>query len=277
VAKSSCSIFLGHGNQNQRFLVSATSCFRHQLLSRPLLLPSSKILQNSKRTIMSSNPDLNIFGSSNKEDGIIQRIKNKMGFTETPKSVLLASGYFWYIKVADEVNYKHFFEICELEDTFSSWFYVMELHVWLLAARLMDEGEQGRVVRNSMLKAMWEDVDVRSKKLEGALSSARRAQIVELNEQFQASLLSYDEGLLGNDKILAGALWRRFQRGKNPKNDEELLKQIIALEMLVIYVREQFFELSKMSKHQLFLKREITWTPFTKNLLDLVDKKPTGK
>jgi cytochrome b pre-mRNA-processing protein 3 len=68
----------------------------------------------------------------------------------------------------------------------------------------MAEGDEGRLVRNSMLQAMWEDVDVRSKKLEGALSSARKHQIGELNEMFQANMIGYDEGLLTDDRVLAG-------------------------------------------------------------------------
>lgn len=82
---------------------------------------------------------------------------------------------------------------------------VVELHVWLLSTRLMEEPTTGKIVRNSMIRAMWEDIDVRSKKLEGALAAARRAQIKELNEQFQATLLGYDEGLLSrNDTVMAG-------------------------------------------------------------------------
>ena len=91
-----------------------------------------------------------------------------------------------------------------MEDTFSSWFAVMELHTWLLACRLMCEGDEGRLVRNSMIKAMWEDVETRSKKLEGALASARKHQVGELNQIFQANLFGYDEGLLTDDRILAG-------------------------------------------------------------------------
>jgi len=68
----------------------------------------------------------------------------------------------------------------------------------------MEEGEEGKIVRNALMKAMWEDSDAKSKQLEGAVASARRKQIQVLSEEFQASLLSYDEGLLGNDKILAG-------------------------------------------------------------------------
>jgi hypothetical protein len=93
---------------------------------------------------------------------------------------------------------------CNLEDTFTSWFCVMELHLWMLAARIMHEGDEGRIVRNAMFTALWEDCEAKTKKLEGALASARKRQIKELGDQFQATLISYDEGIQGNDTILAG-------------------------------------------------------------------------
>jgi hypothetical protein len=82
----------------------------------------------------------------------------------------------------------------------------MELHIWMLSVRLMELGDEGKIIRNALIKAMWEDCDTKSKKLEGALGSARKKQIQVLSEEFQASLLSYDEGLLGNDRVLAGKL-----------------------------------------------------------------------
>ncbi len=91
-----------------------------------------------------------------------------------------------------------------MEDTFLSWFSVVELHLWMVGARIMEEGADGRIVRNSMFKALWEDCDTKSKQLEGALASARKRQIQEIGDQFQAVLISYDEGLLGNDTVLAG-------------------------------------------------------------------------
>jgi len=52
-----------------------------------------------------------------------------------------------------------------MPDTFFSWFLVTELYVWMLMARVMNEGENGRLVRNAIVEAMWQDVDYRSKQL----------------------------------------------------------------------------------------------------------------
>ena len=52
-----------------------------------------------------------------------------------------------------------------------------------------------------------------------------------LSEQFNACIIAYDEGITGDDKILAAALWRRFLQSEG--NDPE------KLEKLVHYVRKQ--------------------------------------
>lgn len=72
-------------------------------------------------------------------------------------------------------------------------------------------------------------------------SSGIRAQVHELSQQFQAAMIGYDEGLLSDDKTLAGAVWRTFlQRDcSEPEN----------VERLVHYIRKQVRE----AVHQTFL------------------------
>ena len=64
-----------------------------------------------------------------------------------------------------------------------------------------------------------------------------------MSEQFQAALIGYDEGLLLDDKVLAGALWRRFFQ-RNCKDPEHL-------ERLVHYIRKQVtIKISSISESQ---------------------------
>ena len=73
----------------------------------------------------------------------------------------------------------------------------------------MSEGEEGRIVRNSLVEALWADCENRAKAIGDMSLSARSKQISSVAEEFQAALFIYDEGLLGNDMQLANALWRR--------------------------------------------------------------------
>jgi len=169
--------------------------------------------------------------------------------------------------------YINFFKYCNLEDTFQSWFIVVELHLWMLAARMMQEGNDGRKVRNAMIKALWEDCEMKARNLEGALVSARKKQIRELGDQLQASFIGYDEGIQGNDTVLAGALWRKFIRrgGQTPKTTEHHLADSLALEMLVFYVRSQYYHLNELSRSQV-MRRKFELTSFNPNMFKLMDR-----
>lgn len=52
-----------------------------------------------------------------------------------------------------------------MPDTFNSWFLVTELHVWMLMVKAMEIGGDGRLIRNFIVEAMWEDVSTKGKKL----------------------------------------------------------------------------------------------------------------
>lgn len=164
--------------------------------------------------------------SSNR--GILSRILKKMGWLDLSRSKLKRNGYFLYESVADGINYTPFFQEFDMEDSFFSWFLITELHVWLLLVRVMAEGEEGRYVRNSIVEAMWADVSTRAKKLNALASTNLSEQMTELSEQFQAAIVGYDEGLLSEDHVLAGAIWRRFFRQEclNPEQVECLVKYI---------------------------------------------------
>lgn len=160
-----------------------------------------------------------------------------------------------YENVADKINYYEFFEVFDLPDTFNSWFLVTELHCWLLLTRAMNEGSEsgqdGRFLRNCIVEAMWADVHMRAKKLSADNPSASRQQVAQLSEQFQATLINYDEGIMSDDKILASALWRRFFDMK--------VEDYSKLEKLVKYVRQSTLQLEEMTREQLIIRPQIDW------------------
>uniref|UniRef100_A0A1B6LGQ9 Ubiquinol-cytochrome c chaperone domain-containing protein n=1 Tax=Graphocephala atropunctata TaxID=36148 RepID=A0A1B6LGQ9_9HEMI len=161
-------------------------------------------------------------------------------------------GYYLYESVADKVPHIWFFKEMSLPDTFNSWFLVTELHVWMLMVKAMELGNNGRVIRNYIVEAMWADVSMKSRKLGAENYSAAREQTKLLGDQFQAALVTYDEGLLSDDKVLASALWRRFfERSCNdPKN----------LETMVKYVRMQMKYLDNLTEED-YRACHIKWLP----------------
>lgn len=163
-----------------------------------------------------------------------------------------------YENIADKLNYVDFFNEFKMPDTFNSWFLVTELHCWMMLTRVMNEGadtgQDGRFLRNCIVEAMWADVQVRSKKLSIDNPSASRRQVAILSEQFQATLINYDEGLMSDDKILASALWRRFF----DMNCEDYSK----LEKLVEYVRRTSMLLDNMTREEV-LRQPVEWPKLT--------------
>ena len=189
----------------------------------------------------------------------MKRMYNKL-FSGVPVAKLRSSGYILLTICAQRPDVVKFFETFNMPDTFYSWFLITELHVWLLGSRLMGEGDEGRIVRNSMVEALWVDCDTRAKALGDMSSSTRAKHIASVAEEFQASLFIYDEGLTGSDIVLANALWRRFflsmhelEEGAAPLPDPEKLL------LLVNYVRRVASYLDNMDGLDIIVRNKIEW------------------
>lgn len=52
-----------------------------------------------------------------------------------------------------------------MPDTFASWFTVIELHVYCLAARLMKDPKYGQYARDMITDSFWNDVEYKSRML----------------------------------------------------------------------------------------------------------------
>lgn len=189
---------------------------------------------------------------------------NAVGWMDQERTRLKLTGYFLYENIPDKVSYMEWFEHLELPDTFTSWFTITELHVWMLMVRYMAEDimlsaadkkkyikGDGHFVRNCIVEAMWADVGNKIKLLEGANPSLARKQVSELSEQFQASLVAYDEGL-EDDKVLAAAIWRRFYSQSHDSNAEHV-------EKIVKLIRHQLSELDEIPSEKLRWKPDINW------------------
>ncbi|KAG0725018.1 Ubiquinol-cytochrome-c reductase complex assembly factor 1 [Chionoecetes opilio] len=203
--------------------------------------PPRRSLTTTGATLMSQEP------------GRLRRFVKKMGWLDHSKSQLKRSGFLLYESVCGNIMTSDFFEVFDLPDTFYSWFLVMELQVWMLMVRLMAEGEEGRFTRNAMLEAMWQDCETRSKKLGASSLSIRQQQIQSLGSSFQATIFSYDEGLMSSDPVLASALWRRLF-SKDCSDPERL-------ECCINFIRRQIAQLDGLTRDELLLDCKVTWVP----------------
>lgn len=191
------------------------------------------------------------------KENIFSRMWQGLGFTgrlKYNKYILRNAGLRLYLCCVELVDYEPFFKELSLPDTFNSWTRITELHVWMIMTKLAPEGKTATFVRNFMLKMMWEDMDKRTKKL-GQLAglTARKEGLQEVAQQFKSSLFAYDEGILSDDRVLAGALWRNFfeMNCDDPK----------ALETMVQYVRKQMAYIDSQDINIMLRAGLVTWLP----------------
>lgn len=172
-----------------------------------------------------------------------------------PKYVLRRSSLRLYLCCVELIDHDLFLKEFNMPDTFNSWFRITELHVWMCMVRLAQEGREGIFIRNNMMHFLWQDIEKKTRKLgENAGSySSRREGIQSLSEQFKAILYAYDEGLLSDDKVLAGALWRNFF--------EKTCQDVEHLEKLVEYVRKQLYNISQIESSVMLTSGLMTFQP----------------
>jgi len=166
-----------------------------------------------------------------------------------------------YLCCTELVQFDELFEYLDLPDTYLSYFNLLFLHIWIILSRVAQEGEEGRFVKKSVLTFLWEDMTERTKKLitKGVLKN-RHESLGELHGQSTAALFAYDEGSLGDDKMLAGTLWRiLFQKDCN--DPQKLAK-------MVHYVRKQQAHLDRQTSESLLYHGIITFLPFEGDTLE---------
>ena len=133
-----------------------------------------------------------------------------------------------------------------LDVTFNTWAQVMMLHIWMLTARLRAFPQENvRTWHQSLLDhffhaaedrmVLWHRLDSRA---------GRNKYLKDLLMQWRGVLLSYDEGLVRGDAVLAAALWRNVFKA----SEKIELKQ---LALVTAYVRRELKMLDKLSDEEL--------------------------
>ncbi|OTF79621.1 hypothetical protein BLA29_001630 [Euroglyphus maynei] len=118
--------------------------------------------------------------------------------------------------------------------------YLLYVNPVMIASRCMQDKVDGKTLRDELMKRMWEDVNNRLDKLSYMKRRKKFALVQQLYAEFNATLFGLDEGLLSNDCILAGAIWRTIL-GMNEEKIDPLI-----LELLVRYTRVQLISVGRL-------------------------------
>lgn len=219
----------------------------HHSISRSLGYPTiaSRCTQTNANQLISTESPFRNDGSW------LKRIRHKIGIGDANIFALRRATIFQYEACTDKLNAAAYFEHFQLPDTLYSFFLIVQLHVWMCQARSMKEGPEGRILRNELVERMWQDMDVRLSKIEVYSSSKRKSLLEDLLFHHQCAILSYDEGLLTDDKTMANALWRTLfsKSDVDPK----------VLELALRYVRTQMAHIRKIGPREWCLDGKFDW------------------
>ncbi|XP_026274507.1 ubiquinol-cytochrome-c reductase complex assembly factor 1 [Frankliniella occidentalis] len=230
----------------------------HQYLFNPFLMEKycAPILVNKiQAKLLSSQPLETI-----KDTWLSTKMMNtrlRLGMAPRPNPYYRLRGLILFQGV-EAVNWKDYFKIFQMEDTFHSWFLVIELHMWMLNVRIAREKKEGDMIKKYSMEHMWDAAQARAKKLESYAPSAMQDGFEALHEELIAAFLLYDHGLLTSDVELAGALYFRFLQEKCDDPEK--------LEILVKHVRNQIHLLDDSSKEEIVDRANVKWLPISEKL-----------
>ncbi|CAL1288960.1 unnamed protein product [Larinioides sclopetarius] len=205
-------------------------------------------------------PSIN-FSTSSELNGAIASVKKKLYNLMSANSKAKLGGCIAYEKCADTIDYQEFFKYFDLPDSFQSWFLIVQLHVWMCTLITITE-KSGLVFRNNIVDSMWVDVETRLGHLKEVRRSSRKQFLAEISDQFRASQIAYDEGVLSNDTVLASAVWRTIFgfRNMDPR----------VLETMVFYIRKQIDYLDHQHTENILFKGTVEFIPL-KTIIDKIN------
>ena len=129
----------------------------------------------------------------------------------------------------------------ELPVTFNTWAQVMYLHMYALTARLRKfPAEHVRIWEQNLLDHFFYAAEDRMAMWHGmAARGVRNKYLKDLWVQWRGVLVSYDEGLIKGDAVLAAAVWRNVFQAREDVD----LADVAAV---VSYLRRELSRLDKM-------------------------------
>ncbi|KAH9513678.1 hypothetical protein Btru_041789, partial [Bulinus truncatus] len=107
-----------------------------------------------------------------------------------------------------------------------------KLPTQLVNVKISQMGKEGAILKEYLYRFMWRDVERRLETFQDMAGVEKRKSLENFYSSMVSSVLYYDEGLIGSDKVLANSLWMQLF---NMQPDV----QVDHLETMVEYVRKQ--------------------------------------
>ncbi|EMC98844.1 hypothetical protein BAUCODRAFT_31111 [Baudoinia panamericana UAMH 10762] len=156
----------------------------------------------------------------------------------------------------------------ELDVTFNSWAQVMMLHMYMLTVRLRCfPREHAGIWHQSLLDHFFYAAEDRMAVWHGmAARGIRNRYLKDLWLQWRGLLLSYDEGLIKGDAVLATAVWRNLFKASDDVDVRDVA-------LVTAYVRRELARLGELDDEVLSEGRVKFGSP--ESVRSLLDKQST--
>ena len=260
--------------------VSKTSVYH--LISRPVtssrLIHQSRVSLNVTESYQQKLTELQYLGASQKNDTWRPhlRIKSKSGLLRRLKSVFLPGVHESelmlkvYNDITENADLFQIWSHCGMPDRFTSWIYMVYMHVWLYIIAL-EQYEGTKRCRNFLIKHMWADIEDRRRLLKTA-TFWRKSDLQNLNLVFRNFIMHMDIGYLQTDVELGAAVYKwilnnhhkgldgKLEEGVQLKNTHVSSTPDVTLEgveLLVKYIRFHAKYLTELLPEDLLLERSL--------------------
>lgn len=248
------------------------------LSNKKFLNTNSLIYSSNKKTIEDDFNKLDLKTDRNNllpvkvNATFFQRIKKSLGFQADyryPQPVMIYSALRLYLCIQYQVDYDRFFKLCSLEDVMYSWCLITFLHCWMVSVPLMQHGQSGLFVRRELYKSMWKDIETRERKLKAPMNKKNKVlAYTHMNDIFRGFLFGLDEGLLSDDTVLAGAIWRHLL-------EQNEIKDFACLGILCEYIRKNIAHLDTINEIDLLKNGIVTLVGFDQSSVDHLKERNT--
>ncbi|KAL7069886.1 hypothetical protein ACQ4LE_010988 [Meloidogyne hapla] len=191
---------------------------------------------------------------------LIGKISSYNHFDENFRMLLFKSSAKLYYDCSNSFNYITLHKEFGLDDNYATWYRLTLLHVWMVLTHLQQTME---VYSYCYLKKMITQNFHHDKtnrfntifKDQPLAKLTKRSKFRDLYyDVYMSSLFEYDDGFLGDDKYLAGAVWRSLYLMDDNAD-------IIHIERVVRYIRETLHFLDNFDTEVLLASGIDNWRP----------------
>ncbi|OMJ10006.1 Protein CBP3, mitochondrial [Smittium culicis] len=176
-----------------------------------------------------------------KSTGFLQKIFSP--FVPQYQSIQIGQNIYSTCSFTEEQYDQFWLKQANMNPSFQSWFSITLLYVWLNLTRLRSV-EHSKFYKQQLIDSFFAEAEERIKKAGINSGKIVNDSLKDLTANYFGCIMSFDEGLITNDAVLAGSVWRNIL--SNCENAEVLY-------LVVLYIRRQLKMLDQLDNNSFIL------------------------